>query len=192
MSITSISPPRPVMLPDEYKKKKARSGITVSDIWCGAIRISKDQDKAYSANRTPIPEEVVVRVRDTIGLIEKAAYELFQSLQATLPDCSVTIDDNTLDIYIKFPSGKTAFVEHRGLEITGYAPVFKVDAATGFEALFLYTYEKPWERKTGGALSKRWFLWRGDFVERRNSGLLQSYRNDLTEVLLKEALKRYI
>ncbi|WP_304351082.1 hypothetical protein [Comamonas testosteroni] len=192
MSVTSISPPRPVMHKDEYKKVRERSGITVTDIWCSAIRISKDQDKSYASGRTAIPDEVCERVRDTIVMIEKASEELHANLQDVLKECDVTLDRDTLQIAITFPSGKKAVLEQRGLEITMLRPIYKADPATRHEALFLLTDEKPWDPKVKGHRSLRWFLWRGDFVESQNAGRIQSYRNDLTERLLYEAFKRYL
>lgn len=189
-----ISKPRPVMVREEYKSKKARSGITQPDTWCAAIRITKDQDKAYSASRTEVPQVVADRVRHVVSLIEEAATELHKGLADALPECDVGFDEDTLDISVQFPSGKKALVKHAGLDNAGLKPLFLVDAGTRNEAVFLYTHVSLHDRVSDSdePLTKRWYLWRGDFAESRNLRRFQGYENALTQSLLMEALKRYL
>ncbi len=177
----------------EYKIAKARSCITVSDIWCAAARVSKDQDKAYSSGRTPIPEDVATNVRRVVAFVETAAASLLEELRQALPSqngYAIEIDEVSLGIQIQFPSKKTVKVACCGLDIANLWPVYIADQSTRGEAVFLNTPERPWKRIANN--QRRWFLWRGDFVESRSLRRFQSYSNELDERVLMEAFKRYI
>lgn len=179
------------MSPAEYKAAKNRSCITVNDIWCAATRVSKDQDKAYSSGRTPIPESIESNVRRLIKFIETASASLFEQLQHALPDgYTVEIDAVSLCIQICFPSQKTIKIDCCGLDIANLWPVYIADRSTRGEAVFVNAPETPWNRIADS--QRRWFLWRGDFVESRSLSRFQSYWNELDERLLTEAFKRYL
>jgi len=179
------------MTPAEYKAAKIRSCITVNDIWCAAARVTKDQDKAYSSGRTPIPESVESNVRRLIEFIETASASLSEQLRHALPDgYAVEIDEPTLCIQIRFPSNKAIKIECCGLDIANLWPVYIADRSTRGEAVFVNAPERPWKRTTDD--QRRWFLWRGDFVVNRSLSRFQSYWNELDERLLIEAFKRYL
>jgi len=178
------------MSPEEYKAAKNRSCITVNDIWCAAARVSKDQDKSYSSGRTAIPEDAAANVRRVVSLVETTATSLFDELGQALPGCLVELDGASLSIQVHFPSTKAVKIDCCGLDIANLWPVYSADRSTKGEAVFLYAPERPWKRKADD--QRRWFLWRGDFVENRSLERFQSYWNKLDERLLTEAFKRYI
>lgn len=184
---TKPSPPTAPMSAVEYKDLKARSRITVIDIWCGAIRVSKDQDKSYSSNRTTIPEAVATRVRQLSVKIGGAASQLQEQLQHALPECAVVLHDTSLEINISFPNGKVAKLENRGLDLANLWPLYIGNSGSGREAVFVYTF--PSHRDQENPKTAAWFLWRGDFLERLH-GPIQNSKNTLTDALLLEALKR--
>ena len=178
------------MSPYEYKAAKAKSGISIIDTWCSAVRISKDQDKAYSSGRTPVPPEVAFNIRKLIQRLEEGAAELRTMLQEALPNCSIKLDDESLIIEIIFTTGKKVQLHNKGIDLLNFWPIYEADSSSKGAALFLRTPQPSWEA-TPPPKKDAWYLWRGDFVENRNLNRFQSYWNMLGNGLLLEAFKRY-
>lgn len=178
------------MSPQDYKMVKARSAISVADIWHSVVRISLDQDKAYSSGRTPIPPEVAFRVENLICRLEQGAIELEAILQQELPMCSIKLDTASLTIDISFPSGKAVQLHNRGVD-WGNWPVFKADSSPKDAAVFLRIERPGWHKKDYPG-KEGWYLWRGDFQENRNLGHMQNHWNIPKEKLLLETFKNYL
>ncbi len=170
------------MTVDEYKAAKTRSGINNAEIWDRGLVISRDQEKAYSSGRTPVPATVAFAIAALVKHIEEGAVELRDVLEQALPDSAVVLSDESLAIEIKFPSGRSVQLQNRGVDMLNRWPIFAADHATRHEALFV---------RVRNAKGYKWTLWRGDFIENRNLGHFQSYGNAIERPLLLEALKRY-
>lgn len=172
---------------DNYKTAKSRSRITVSDIWLSVIRVTLDQDKSYSSGRTPIPEDVALRVNRLSSKLKEGAEELEAKLCDELPECAVSLNPNTLDITIAFPQGKVAVLAMCGVDLLNHAQMYTIDRNGLGAATFLRICPPKWRKEKNGV---RWYLWRGDFVE-SHRGNMQNYWNEPKGSLLREALKRY-
>lgn len=173
------------MTSDEYKCAKAKSGISVSDIWCGVTGISKDRDKSFSSGRTVIPSDAASRVSALIERLVEGAGELLAMLQKELPDCSVRLDGDCLAIDIGFPSGNEVRLHNAGVDLMNFWQVYQTAATSQGAALFLRG-RLPHQSKL------QWYLWRGDFVESRNLKRFQSYANPVQRILLVEVFKRHM
>ncbi|WP_350315659.1 hypothetical protein OHK33_11920 [Pectobacterium aroidearum] len=174
---------------DNYKAAKSRSRITNLDIWLHAVQITVDQDKSFSSGRTPIPEEVEKRLDHLLLSLETGAVELEAELRQALPECTISLDSASLNITIGFPQGKDAVLMMRGVDMLNHAQMYDVDRSGAGAATFVRMSQPTWKQDDKNR-TRRWYLWRGDFVENRDKKL-QNYWNILTGELLREALKRY-
>jgi len=178
------------MTPDEYKDAKAKSGISVLDIWCDVTGISRDRDKSFSSGRTAIPSDAASKVNALIERLVEGAGELQAMLQKELPDCSVRLDEDCLAIDIAFPSGYVVRLHNSGVDLMNFWQVYKTEATFQGTALFLRGALSP--HQSANTRKLQWYLWRGDFVENRNLGRFQNYANPVKRVLLDEVFKRHI
>jgi hypothetical protein len=179
------------MNPDEYRAAKARSGITVADIWCAATKITKDQDKSYSSGRTTIPDTTAARVRTLVDRVSTLGRVLAENISMTLPDCTVDFNDSTGAITLTFASTKTIQIDCTGVDMMNLAPVYVAARSTRNEATFIFfgdiSFLKP--KYIEG---DHWFLWRGNFPENRNLSRFQNYFNKIDEPLLTLAFGAYV
>lgn len=175
---------------DEYKQAKLRSGISVSEIWCGVTEVSRDRDKSFSCGRTAIPSDVATRVNALLDRLVAGASELRSILQSELQNCSVHLDPDRLEIGIEFPTGKVIRLHHGGVDMMNFWQVFKTDTNSQGGAVFLRG--RPFHQPSAGSERLRWYLWRGDFAENRNLRRLQNYTNPVEKNLLLEVFSRYV
>lgn len=176
------------MTPDEYKSAKAKSGISLSDIWCDVTGISRDRDKSFSSGRTAIPSDAASKVNALIAWLIEGAGKLQAVLQGELPDCSIRLDEDCLAIDVYFPSGKIVRLHNSGVDLMNFWQVYKTEAPYQGAALFLRVGSSP--QQSANTRRPQWYLWRGDFVESRNLSRLQNYQNPVKQALLHEVFKR--
>jgi len=171
------------MSPDQYRSAKARSGITVADIWCAATQMTKDQDKAYASGRTMIPDAVAEHVRGLVDDLSNRGRALADDIRTALPGSTVDFNDRNGAITLMFPSKKSIQIDCAGVDTMNLAPVYVAARSTKNEAIFIFfANESPTKPKH--VEGDRWFLWRGNFPENRHVGRLRNYFNKIDEPLL--------
>lgn len=176
---------------DEYRVAKARSGITVADIWYAATKMTKDQDKSYSSGRTAIPDTTATRVRTLVERLSTLGRVLADNISTALPDCSVNFNDSTGLITLTFPSTKSMQIECAGVDTLNLAPVYIAARSTKNEAIFIFLDDNTSLKPKYNIKGEHWFLWRGNFPENRNMSRFQNYFNKIDEPLLTLAFSAY-
>lgn len=178
------------MSTDEYRSAKARTGITVPDIWYGVTKMTKDQDKAYSSGRTVIPDTIATKVRTVMEYLVSCGNKLADEIRKALPDCTVSFNDSTGTIMLTFPSQKSIVIDCAGVDLMNHAPMYVAARSTKSEASFIFFNDKS-PAKPQHIQGDQWFLWRGDFPENRNMSQFQNYFNEIGEQLLTSAFRAY-
>lgn len=187
---TAEQPMMKSMSPEEYRAGKARSCISVADNWCAVLRITKDQDKAYSSGRTEIPVELAEGVLNVVTNLSTYGRALSDIIRAAMRACTVDFNDNTGAITITFPSAKSIQIDCAGVDTLNLAPVYVAARGTLNEAVFIY-FGKDSEAKPKYIKESGWFFWRGNFTESRSAGRIRNYFNTIDEPILSMAFRAY-